>query len=74
MDKTVKLRIFGMTCDGCVRTVETNLKSARGVKGASVAIGSATVMIGDEILPEDLLKLPVFGQKSHYRAQIKEVQ
>ncbi len=75
MDKIVKLRVFGMTCDDCVRTVTAGLKSEKGVKDASVVIGRGTVMINDdEVSPEDLLKLPIFGPKSHYKAQLIEVE
>lgn len=76
MDRKVKLRIYGMNCEDCAITVENGLKSASGVKGASVSLESkeGTVVIEDEkVSPEDLLKLPVFGPKSHYKAQIAGV-
>lgn len=76
MDKKVKLRVYGMTCEGCAITVENGLKAASGVKDADVSLESreGTVLIDDEkILPEDLLKLPVFGPKSKYKAQIARV-
>ncbi|MGC8661855.1 MAG: heavy-metal-associated domain-containing protein [Nitrososphaeria archaeon] len=76
MDKKVKLRVYGMTCEGCAITIENGLKSASGVKDASVSLEGkeGTVLIDDErILPEDLLKLPVFGPKSQYKAQIAGV-
>jgi copper chaperone len=74
--KKVELRIYGMTCADCVRTVEDGLKSGKGVKDVSVDIkGTGIAYIEDsEVAPEDLLRLPVFGADSHYKAQIHHVE
>ena len=75
MEKVVKLKIYGMSCEDCVRAVTNGLKSADGVINIEVKIGAAIVRINDEkISPQDLLKLDIFGSKSHYRAQVIEVE
>jgi len=45
MEKTVKLAIEGMHCEGCVRRVMHALSSVEGARVESVAVGSATVAI-----------------------------
>jgi len=74
--KKVTMRVFGMTCDDCVRTVSEGLKEA-GASEISVSLkaGSATVVVDDSrIKPEELSKIPVFGEKSHYKAQVRKVE
>lgn len=45
MDSSVQLKVDGMTCDACVRSVTFKLLRVAGVSGASVdlAAGKATV-------------------------------
>jgi len=45
MGSTVKLKIDGMHCDGCVRRVTNALASVAGTRVESVAVGSATVTL-----------------------------
>ena len=72
--KNVELRVFGMTCDDCARTVAQGLRSRKGVEEAVVDVrtGIAEVTIEDSaVTPEDLLRVPIFGERSHYRALVK---
>ena len=72
--KNVELRVFGMTCDDCARTVAQGLRSRKGVEEAVVDVrtGTAEVTIEDSaVTPEDLLKVPIFGERSHYKALVK---
>lgn len=45
MDSSVELKVDGMTCQGCVRSVTKKLSGVAGVSGAAVdlAAGKATV-------------------------------
>jgi len=45
MEKTIKLAIEGMHCDGCVRRVTHALSTVEGARVESVEVGSATVAI-----------------------------
>ena len=75
-ERKVTLRVFGMTCDDCVRTVSEGLKS-KGAEVISVSLkeGLAVAKIDDtEISGEELARAPVFSGKSHYRAQLREVE
>lgn len=65
-----------MTCDDCVFTVSNGLKSA-GATDVFVSLekGTASAVVDDSVLsPQDLLKIPVFGEKSHYKAQVRKVE
>ncbi len=72
----VKLRIFGMKCEDCVRTVEYGLKASEGVKDVYISLkeGVGTVQVDDKLAPESLLRLPVFGPDSQYKAQVVSVE
>jgi copper chaperone CopZ len=75
MQRTIKLRVFGMTCDSCVNKVSDGLKEKEGVIDVKVSLdtGIATVVIDqDRVKPEELEILPIFTGKSHYRAQVRE--
>ncbi len=76
MEKKVTLRIFGMTCNDCVKTVSEGLKNAGGEEvSLSLDDGMAILKIDDvKISPEDIAKIPVFGEKSRYKAQIRKVE
>ena len=74
--KKVTMKVFGMTCDDCVFTVSSGLKSA-GATDVFVSLenGTASALVDDSVLsPQDLLKIPVFGEKSHYKAQVRKVE
>ncbi|MHB1709131.1 MAG: heavy-metal-associated domain-containing protein [Thermoplasmataceae archaeon] len=74
--KKVTMRVYGMTCEDCVTTVSSRLKEA-GASDIQVSLGdgTATVVIDDSMIEaEDLVKAPVFGKTSHYKAQIRKVE
>ena len=75
-ERKVTLRVFGMTCDDCVRTVSNGLKrEGADVISVSLNDGMAIVKIDDaKISAEKLVKAPVFGEKSHYKAQLRKVE
>ncbi len=74
MTKTIELKVFGMTCDDCVRHVTSGLKDASGVQDVTVSLkdGMAIVRANDEINPEELPRLDVF--KGNYSAQLRSVR
>jgi copper chaperone len=76
VEKKVTLRVYGMTCDDCVRSVSHGLSEA-GATDISISLkdGIALLKVDDtKISPESLARIPVFGEKSHYRAQIRKVE
>ena len=74
MTKTIEMRVFGMTCDDCVRHVTEGLKSASGVENVLVSLkdGMAIVKAVNGTDPEELPRLDVF--KGQYRAQVRSVR
>ena len=74
MTKTIELRVFGMTCDDCVRHVTEGLSNSHGVEDVSVSLkdGMAIVKADSGTDPEALPKLDVF--KGQYRAQVRSVK
>ena len=75
-ERKVTLRVFGMTCDDCVRTVSNGLKrEGADVLSVSLEDGMAIVKIDDaKISAEKLVKAPVFGDETHYKAQLRKVE
>ncbi len=74
--RKVTLRVFGMTCDDCVKHVSEELKNAGATEVlVSLKEGSATAVVDDtKTRPEDIPRLPVFGNQSRYRAQLRKVE
>ncbi|MFP3220548.1 MAG: heavy-metal-associated domain-containing protein [Candidatus Marsarchaeota archaeon] len=73
--QTIKLRVFGMTCDDCVLKVTKGLKERAGVLEAKVSLeeGMAEVAYdAEKVSPKELETLPIFSGKSPYRAQLRE--
>lgn len=73
--KSVKLRIYGMTCDDCVSTVAKGLKQQEGVLDVNVSLKDGTgqvVIDAEKTGPEALLKNRVFTKPSHYKATLLE--
>ena len=73
--KSVKLRIYGMTCDDCVSTVTKSLKQQEGVIDVNVSLkdGKGQVVIdAEKTAREALLKNRVFTKPSHYKATLSE--
>jgi copper chaperone len=74
--KKVTMKVYGMTCNDCVSTVSNGLKSA-GATDIFVSLenGTASAVVDDRVLsPQDLVKIPVFGENSHYKAQVRKVE
>jgi copper chaperone len=42
---TLELRVEGMTCDGCVRSVERKLSKVAGVESARVNLGTGRAIV-----------------------------
>ena len=74
--KKVTMKVYGMTCEDCVATVSDGLRNA-GASDVQVSLGDGTVTVvmdNSMIKPGDLVKAPVFGKASHYKAQIRKVE
>jgi copper chaperone CopZ len=72
-EEKVKLRIYGMTCDDCVRTVSGGLKKQDGVLDIKISLkdGIGEVVVNPEkVKAEELLKNKVFTKPSHYKATL----
>lgn len=72
-EKTIKLNIGGMTCQGCANTVARYLKREKGVAEVSVdwKAGSGVVVIAPEVTSEeDIIRNRVF--EGHYSAELSE--
>jgi copper chaperone len=55
MEKTVKLTIEGMHCEGCVRRVTQALRALDGVRVEAVEVGSAVVTLeSGRVTPEQV--------------------
>jgi copper chaperone CopZ len=74
MTKTIELKVFGMTCDDCVRHVTEGLSNVNGVEDVSVSLedGMAMVKAANEVDPEGLIRQDVF--RGHYKAQVRSVK
>lgn len=69
--KTIKLNIDGMACQGCADTVARYLKREKGVEDVSVdwKAGSGVVVIDPEVTTEeDILGNRAF--EGHYSAEL----
>ncbi len=72
-EKTIKLNISGMTCQGCANTVTRYLKREKGVEEVSIDLkaGSGVVVIDPEVTSEEqVLRSRVF--EGHYSAELAE--
>ncbi|MFZ1344067.1 heavy metal translocating P-type ATPase [Thiothrix eikelboomii] len=56
MTETIRLSIAGMTCAGCVSSVEKALQSVAGVTTAQVNLAERTALVAGMAEPEQLLK------------------
>jgi copper chaperone len=55
--QTITLKIAGMTCQGCARSVSRVLRGVKGVASAEVALESAEAMIAfnpEQVTPAQL--------------------
>ncbi len=72
-EKTIKLNIGGMTCQGCGDTVTRYLKREKGVDQVSIDWqgGSGVVVIDPEVTSEEeILRNRAF--EGHYSAELAE--
>lgn len=72
-EKTIKLNIKGMTCQGCADTITRYLKREEGVEQVSIdwEAGSGVVVIDPEVTSEeDILRNRAF--QGHYSAKLAE--
>jgi copper chaperone CopZ len=65
--ETVNIGIAGMTCDGCVRTVEKALRSLRGVKEVSVDRTAALALVTYDSSQVDVPSMQDALLKSGYK-------
>ncbi|EQD26754.1 mercuric resistance operon regulatory protein merP related protein [mine drainage metagenome] len=74
--KKLTMKVYGMTCDDCVRHVTKDLMEGGADKVyVSLKDGMASAVIDDsKVLPEELVKLPVFGKDSQYKAQLRRIE
>ncbi len=74
--KKVDLRVFGMSCEDCKLTIERNLKENPAVIRVDIKYpeGTGEVVIDDsKIQPSEIPKMPIFSEKGHYRAQVRDI-
>jgi len=74
-ERNVKLRIYGMSCDDCVRTISKALKDQQGVMDVSISLkeGTGEVKIDSaELKQDEILRNQVFSRNSHYKAILIE--
>jgi len=74
-ERNVKLRIYGMSCDDCVRTISKALKDQPGVMDVSISLkdGIGEVKIDSaELKQDEILRNQVFSRNSHYKAILIE--
>ncbi|MEM0161414.1 MAG: cation transporter [Thermoplasmata archaeon] len=75
--KKVNLKIYGMTCEDCAITITKHLNEKDGVKVLNLSFLNehGTIIVDtDKISAEEVLKLPIFSGKSHYRAMLEDDQ
>ncbi len=65
---TTKLKIGGMTCDGCVRSVEKKLSRVAGVESAQVDLGNASATVEYDDSRVDLAKIIAAVQQIGFEA------
>ncbi|MGC8497338.1 MAG: heavy-metal-associated domain-containing protein [Thermoplasmata archaeon] len=75
--KEIILKIYGMTCEDCAATITRSLNEKEGVRVIEISFEKEygkIVVDTDKIEPEQILRLPVFSGKSHYRASVEDDQ
>lgn len=56
-EETTRLSIGGMSCSGCVGTVETALQSVSGVTAATVNLAERTALVKGAVKPSELVRV-----------------
>lgn len=70
-ENEIKLKIEGMTCEGCAATISAYLKREDGVEKADVSYGEKKAKVvydPDKTSPDKILRSRVFS--GHYSAEI----
>jgi len=72
MNRKIKLKIFGMTCDDCVRKITNSLKMDPGVLDVNISLENAMgeVTIDDTKTDENNILNNTIFRSGHYRAKI----
>jgi copper chaperone len=73
VEKELKIRIYGMTCDDCVAHVKNGLMKDPGVLNVDISLqkGTGEVKIDDSKTdPSRIISNNVFGKGSKYKASI----
>jgi copper chaperone CopZ len=73
--KEVNLKIYGMTCEDCAVTITKNLNEKEGVTVLEISFKKehGKILVDtDNIVPDQVPRLPVFSGKSHYRASLED--
>jgi len=55
MNNTLRLSLSGMSCAGCVASIEDAINSVAAVKSANVNFAERTVTIGGDVLPQQVI-------------------
>lgn len=69
--RQVTLEVYGMKCEGCVRTVKMTLEKYQGVKSAEVNLlpPEALITFEGDYSPSELIKH--LQENSQYKALVK---
>ncbi len=72
MNRKIKIKIFGMTCDDCVIKIKNSLKMDPGVLDVNISLENAMgeVTIDDTKTDEKNILNNVIFRSGHYRAKI----
>lgn len=70
--KTVVLKVHGMSCQHCVRTVQQTLLEVEGVSTVEVTLqpGQATILCSDTVTGLDLVK--ALQERTDYVAEVAQ--
>jgi copper chaperone len=66
--ETTTLKVNGMTCQGCARSVTRVLQRVRGVAGAEVSLDNAEVKVAFDPAQVNLAQLKAAVEEAGYEA------
>ncbi len=72
MNRKIKIKIFGMTCEDCVTKITNSLKKDLGVLDVNISLEDAMgeVTIDDTKTDENNILNNMIFRSGHYRAKI----
>lgn len=73
--KKVTLKIYGMTCEDCARTITRELSAYNGLKEIEISFADSAgkLKVDTDIMDiKALQKLPIFSGRSRYRAFVEQ--